>query len=75
MVYHHVPCGECYYCRKQTPAQCPLYKKIGVTAGFEPSGGGFAEYIRVMDLVVEQSAAWSAFPTACPSSRRPLSSR
>ena len=53
MSFHHVPCGECYYCRKQTPAQCPLYKKTGVTAGFEPSGGGFAEYIRVMDFVVQ----------------------
>src|SRR6201998_4686448 len=52
MVFHHVPCDECYYCRKGTPAQCPLYKKVGVTAGFEPSGGGFAEYIRVMDFVV-----------------------
>ncbi|MGA7106353.1 MAG: zinc-dependent dehydrogenase [Terracidiphilus sp.] len=52
MVFHHVPCKECYYCRKGTPAQCPLYKKTGVTAGFEPSGGGFAEYIRVMDFVV-----------------------
>lgn len=52
MVFHHVPCGECYYCRKRTPAQCPLYKKTGVTAGFEPSGGGFAHYIRVMDFVV-----------------------
>ncbi|HZB87897.1 MAG TPA: zinc-dependent dehydrogenase [Terracidiphilus sp.] len=52
MVFHHVPCNECYYCRKGTPAQCPLYKKVGVTAGFEPSGGGFAEYIRVMDFVV-----------------------
>jgi L-iditol 2-dehydrogenase len=52
MVFHHVPCGDCYYCRKQTPAQCPLYKKVGVTAGFEPSGGGFAEYIRVMDFIV-----------------------
>ena len=52
MTFHHVPCGECYYCRKQTPAQCPLYKKTGVTAGFEPSGGGFAEYIRVIDFVV-----------------------
>ena len=53
MSFHHVPCGKCYYCRKQTPAQCPLYKKTGATAGFEPSGGGFAEYIRVMDFVVE----------------------
>ena len=52
VVHHHVPCGECYYCRKGTPAQCPLYKKTGVTAGFEPSGGGFAEYIRVMNFVV-----------------------
>jgi L-iditol 2-dehydrogenase len=51
-VHHHVPCGECYYCRKQTFAQCPLYKKVGATAGFEPSGGGFAEYIRVMDWIV-----------------------
>lgn len=52
MVFHHVPCNECYYCRKGTPAQCPLYKRTGVTAGFEPSGGGFAEYIRVMSFVV-----------------------
>jgi L-iditol 2-dehydrogenase len=52
MSFHHVPCGECYYCRKNTPAQCPLYKKTGATAGFEPSGGGFAEYIRVLDFVV-----------------------
>ena len=52
MVYHHVPCGLCYYCRKNTPAQCPLYKKTGATAAFEPSGGGFAEYIRVMDWIV-----------------------
>lgn len=52
MTFHHVPCGECYYCRKRTPSQCPLYLKTGVTAGFAPSGGGFAEYIRVMDFVV-----------------------
>jgi L-iditol 2-dehydrogenase len=52
MTFHHVPCNECYYCRKGTPAQCPLYKKTGVTAGFEPSGGGFAEYVRVMSFVV-----------------------
>ena len=52
MSFHHVPCGKCYYCRKQTPAQCPLYKQTGATAGFEPSGGGFAEYIRVLDFVV-----------------------
>ncbi len=52
MAYHHVPCGECYYCRKQTFAQCETYKKVGCTAGFAAAGGGFAEYIRVMDWIV-----------------------
>jgi L-iditol 2-dehydrogenase len=52
MAYHHIPCGECYYCRKHTFAQCEVYKKVGCTAGFAPSGGGFAEYIRVMDWIV-----------------------
>ena len=52
MVFHHVPCGHCYYCRKKTYAQCPVYKKVGVSAGFEPAGGGFAEYVRVMDWIV-----------------------
>ena len=52
MAYHHIPCGACYYCRKQTYAQCETYKKVGCTAGFTPSGGGFAEYIRVMDWIV-----------------------
>jgi L-iditol 2-dehydrogenase len=59
VVHHHVPCYECYYCRKGTPAQCPLYKKTGVTAGFEPSGGGFAEYIRVMDFIVNNGGVVS----------------
>lgn len=54
MAYHHIPCGECFYCRKQTFAQCEIYKKVGCTAGFEPSGGGFAEYIRVMDWIVRR---------------------
>jgi L-iditol 2-dehydrogenase len=56
VVQHHVPCGQCFYCRKQTPAQCALYKKVGSTAGFEPSGGGFAQYIRVMDWIASSRA-------------------
>jgi L-iditol 2-dehydrogenase len=31
-----------------------VYKKVGATAGFEASGGGFAEYIRVMDWIVRK---------------------
>ena len=52
MVFHHIPCGECYYCQHKVFAQCLTYKKVGVTAGYEPSGGGFAEYVRVMDWIV-----------------------
>jgi len=52
VVFHHIPCGKCYYCQHKTFAQCEAYKKVGCTAGFEPSGGGFAEYVRVMDWIV-----------------------
>jgi L-iditol 2-dehydrogenase len=52
MIFHHIPCRECYYCRHKVFAQCPVYKKVGVTAGFEASGGGFSEYVRVMDWIV-----------------------
>lgn len=52
--FHHIPCGECYYCRHKVFAQCPVYKKVGCTAGFEPSGGGFAEYVRIMDWIVDK---------------------
>ena len=54
MSFHHVPCGVCYFCRKQTFAQCERYKQVGTTAGIgAPSGGGFAEYLRVMGWIVE----------------------
>ena len=54
MVFHHIPCGQCYYCRHKVFAQCPVYKKVGATAGFEPSGGGFAEFVRAMDWIVRK---------------------
>jgi L-iditol 2-dehydrogenase len=52
MVFHHIPCRECYYCRHKVFAQCEVYKRVGCTAGFEPAGGGFAEYVRVMEWIV-----------------------
>ena len=54
VMFHHIPCGECFYCQHKTFAQCATYKKVGCTAGFEPSGGGFAEYVRVMDWIVRR---------------------
>ena len=54
MAFHHIPCGECYYCRHTVFAQCPTYKKVGASAGYEPSGGGFAEFVRVMEWIVRK---------------------
>jgi L-iditol 2-dehydrogenase len=54
VAFHHIPCMQCFYCRRKTYAQCPVYKKVGITAGFEPAGGGFAQYVRVMDWIVER---------------------
>src|SRR5262249_33783409 len=34
--------------------QCPVYKKVGITAGFEPAGGGVAPYVRGMDWIAER---------------------
>jgi L-iditol 2-dehydrogenase len=54
IVFHHIPCQECFYCRHQLYAQCPVYKKVGVTAGYEPAGGGFSQYVRVMDWIARR---------------------
>jgi L-iditol 2-dehydrogenase len=53
VAFHHIPCMGCFYCRRKIYAQCPVYKQVGITAGFEPAGGGFAQYVRVMDWIVE----------------------
>jgi L-iditol 2-dehydrogenase len=54
IAFHHIPCLACFYCQRKLYAQCPVYKKVGITAGFEPAGGGFAQYVRVMDWIVER---------------------
>ena len=54
VAFHHIPCGSCFYCSRRNYAQCAVYKRVGITAGFEPAGGGFAQYVRVMDWIVER---------------------
>src|SRR5206468_4545469 len=51
-LHHHVPCLKCHACRHRAFAQCEQYKRTGITAGFEPAGGGYAEYVRVMPFVL-----------------------
>ncbi len=69
VAFHHIPCGSCFYCFRRLYAQCAVYKRVGVTAGFEPAGGGFSQYVRVMDWIVnrglEKIPAHVAFDQAC----------
>src|SRR5271169_5860072 len=54
MSFHHIPCGACFYCERRLFSQCPGYKKVGLTAGFDPNGGGFAQYVCAMPWIVER---------------------
>jgi len=51
--FHHVPCGSCFYCERRLFSQCAAYKKVGLTAGFDPNGGGFAQYVRALPSIAE----------------------
>ncbi|MDA1194229.1 MAG: alcohol dehydrogenase catalytic domain-containing protein [Planctomycetota bacterium] len=51
-LYHHVPDRDSWYGRRRLYAQCPRYKQTGIGAGFEPAGGGYAEYVRVQPWIV-----------------------
>jgi L-iditol 2-dehydrogenase len=52
--FHHVPCQNCFYCERRLYSQCAGYKKVGLTAGFDPNGGGFAEYVRALPWIAER---------------------
>lgn len=52
-VMHHIPCMRCSYCMNDNFSMCDTYKNIVTTAGFTPSGGGFAEYVKVPGHIVE----------------------
>src|SRR5689334_21353279 len=52
--FHHIPCGECFYCQRKLFSQCKVFKQTGLTAGFDPNGGGFAQYVRAMPWIVER---------------------
>src|ERR1700723_4359667 len=52
--FHHIPCDACFYCERKLFSQCAGYKKVGLTAGFDPNGGGFGENVRAMPWIVER---------------------
>lgn len=52
VVLHHIPCMHCAYCLNDNFSMCDVYKNVTTTAGFAPSGGGFAEYVKVPGHIV-----------------------
>jgi L-iditol 2-dehydrogenase len=52
-VMHHIPCMRCAYCLNDNFSMCDVYKNISTSAGFNPSGGGFAEYVKVPAHIVK----------------------
>lgn len=51
-VSHHVPCGECRYCRAGHETVCDTLR----TTNFDP--GGFAEYVRVPRINLEKNGVF-----------------
>jgi L-iditol 2-dehydrogenase len=49
IVSHHVPCGECHYCKHQNYSMCAHFKASNI----DPCG--FAEYIRVPTQHIQQT--------------------
>ncbi len=67
---HHVPCGECHYCRRGSVSMCRQFKATNVDPG------GFADYVKLSPLHVrhttfkvpdrlESAAASQMEPLAC----------
>jgi L-iditol 2-dehydrogenase len=52
VVMHHIPCMHCAYCLHENYSMCDVYKNVTTTAGFTPSGGGFADYVKVPGHIV-----------------------
>jgi L-iditol 2-dehydrogenase len=54
VVMHHIPCMKCAHCDNGNFSMCATYKNITTTAGFTPSGGGFADYVKVPGHIVRE---------------------
>jgi L-iditol 2-dehydrogenase len=53
VVMHHIPCMRCAHCENGSFSMCETYKNITTTAGFTPSGGGFADFVKVPGHIVK----------------------
>lgn len=59
VVIPHIPCLRCAYCIQDKFSLCRTYDEITTTAGFIPSGGGFAQYVKVPSHIVRNGGLLS----------------
>jgi L-iditol 2-dehydrogenase len=57
-LYSQVPDRDSWYSLRGHYAQCPQYQSVATTAGFEPAGGGFAQFVRVLPWAVRAGGLW-----------------
>ena len=66
---HHVPCGECHYCRRDSPSMCRVFK----ASNLDP--GGFAEYVHtetpIRKGIVREDIAHDAWQVAASYRAKP----
>ncbi|MEM0382099.1 MAG: alcohol dehydrogenase catalytic domain-containing protein [Nitrososphaerota archaeon] len=58
--HHHVNCGACYYCLRDSPTMCPSYREYNFTPG------GFSEYFIVPKWIVERGGIHKPPPGLTP---------
>ena len=54
VIFHHVPCGNCYYCLRGIYTNCYDYMTDTTSSIGKPSGGGFAEYVRIPEIIAKR---------------------
>ncbi len=55
VIFHHIPCLDCYYCMKGDYVHCKTYREIDTASSIGlPSGGGFGEYVRIPEIIAKR---------------------
>ena len=69
MVFHHIPCRQCFYCKHKTFAQCPMYKKWVARQALSRLAGGlptmFASWIGSSSMAPVHIPDGVSFEQAC----------
>jgi len=54
MSFHHIPCGQCFYCERRLFSQCKQYKTTGLTAASPPMAAALPNTSKPLPWVAER---------------------